>query len=115
MSNRLHKWLIDIILAIDEIEGYYIDDKTFEFFKSDKIRKKASERNLEIIGEAMNRILNNTPEIQITNARRIVNFRNTIIHTYDAISDENVWSVIINHLPTLKQEVEIIINNNYKK
>ena len=61
MSNRLHKWLIDIILAIDEIEGYYIDDKTFEFFKSDKIRKKASERNLEIIGEAMNRILSFTP------------------------------------------------------
>ena len=61
MSNRLHKWLIDIILAIDEIESYYIDDKTFEFFKSDKIRKKASERNLEIIGEAMNRILSFTP------------------------------------------------------
>jgi uncharacterized protein with HEPN domain len=114
MSDRLHKWLVDITIAIEEIESYYENNRTFEFFKSDRIRKKASERNLEIIGEAMNRILNNSPEIQITNARRIVNFRNIIIHTYDAISDENVWSVIINHLPILKQEVETIITNNYK-
>lgn len=59
----------------------------------------------------MNRILKDMPEIQLTNARRIVNFRNVIIHSYDSISDENVWSVIVNHLPVLKQEVSELLNS----
>lgn len=109
--EKLHKLLVDILISIEEIEEFYFENRTFEFFQTDKIRKKASERNLEIIGEAMNRILKDEPEIQLTNARRIVNFRNIIIHSYDSISDENVWSVIINHLPILKQEVVKLINS----
>ena len=71
--------------------------------------KRAVERNLEIIGEAMNRILKEDSNFQIENAHRIVGLRNRIIHGYDSVSDENIWAVVINHLPNLKNEVEQLI------
>jgi uncharacterized protein with HEPN domain len=70
------------------------------------------ERDLEIIGEAVNRILKKEPCFPIENARRIVGLRNQIIHAYDNISDENVRAIIIKHIPLLKSEVEDIINDN---
>jgi len=64
---------------------------------------------LEIIGEAINRILLIDPDFPIKNARRIVGLRNQIIHSYDNISDENIWGIIINHLPNLKIEISELI------
>lgn len=74
--------------------------------------KRAVERDLEIIGEAVNRIFKKDPGFPIGNARRIVGLRNQIIHAYDSISDENVWAIIIKHIPLLKSEVEDIIHDN---
>jgi uncharacterized protein with HEPN domain len=71
--------------------------------------KRAIERNLEIIGEATNRILARNPEIEITNARKIVNLRNFIIHSYDSVSDENIWAIVINNLPELKKEIDNLL------
>ena len=65
-----------------------------------------------LLGEAVNRILKDNPAFEITNAKRIIGLRNQIIHAYDSISDENIWSIIINHLPNLKIEIENKINNN---
>ena len=67
--------------------------------------------NLEIIGEAVNRIIKENPDFTISNARRIIGLRNQIIHAYDSISDENIWSIVINHIPNLKQEIELKIYN----
>ncbi len=71
----------------------------------------AIERNLEIIGEAMNNLLKIFPEIKITDARRMVNTRNKIIHGYDDIQPEQIWNIIINHLPSLKTEVKVLLEN----
>jgi len=54
----------------------------------------------------MNRILKEDPEFPIEGAARIVGLRNQIIHGYDSVSDENIWSIIVNHLPRLRDEVE---------
>jgi uncharacterized protein with HEPN domain len=67
--------------------------------------KRAVERNIEIIGEAMNRILKENPEFEIENARNIVGTRNRIIHSYDNLSDDMIWSIVINSLPKLKMEI----------
>ena len=53
----------------------------------------------------MNRILKFDPEFKLENARNIIGTRNRIIHSYDAISDELIWSIVINHFPLLKIEV----------
>ena len=71
----------------------------------------AVERNLEIIGEAVNQILIREPGIAISNARRIVDTRNKIIHGYDEVQPEQIWSIIINYLPVLKTEVEKLLND----
>ena len=106
MDERIEKWLLDILTAVDEIEQYFNTyPKTFHSFQSNIILRRAIERNLEIIGEAMNRILVREPGFTIENARRIVGLRNQIIHAYDNISEENIWAIIINYLPKLKAEV----------
>ena len=76
------------------------------------ILKRAIERDLEIIGEAVNRILKRDAEFSLENAKRIIGLRNQIIHAYDSISDENIWAIIQKHLPILKNEIEGLINQN---
>jgi uncharacterized protein with HEPN domain len=110
MNERVLKCLYDIKLAIDEIDSYFVHTtKTFEFYISDIKLKRAIERNLEIIGEAMNRILKEDPNFQIENTKRIIGLRNQIIHGYDTVSDENIWGILVNHLPKLKGEIEKLI------
>jgi uncharacterized protein with HEPN domain len=110
MDERIQKWLHDIKAAVSEIDEYFnIYPKTFHSFQSNIILRRATERNLEIIGEAMNRILVREPDFPIQDARRIVGLRNQIIHAYNNISDENIWAVIINHIPKLKEEVNKLI------
>ena len=82
---------------------------TFDNYKGNSLLKRAIERNLEIIGEAINRILKEDPAFPIENAKRIIGLRNQIIHGYDSISDENIWGIINNYLPKLKTEVNIMI------
>jgi uncharacterized protein with HEPN domain len=110
MDEQVEKWLFDIRMAIDEINSFFDNEKRFfSDFKQNTLRRRAIERNREIIGEAMNRILTKYPDISITDARRIVNLRNYIIHSYDSISLENIWAIVMNHLPTLKKDIDKLI------
>jgi uncharacterized protein with HEPN domain len=113
MDERILKWLFDIKMAIDEIDGYFINEqKDFFKYRDNLMLKRAVERDLEIIGEAMNRIItrDNSYIIKITSAKAIVGLRNQVIHAYDNISDENIWSILINHVPKLKSEIENLID-----
>lgn len=110
MNEKVLKYLYDIKLATDEIDSFFIGkQKYFADYTNNILLKRAVERNLEIIGEAMNRILKEDPLFQLENSRKIIGLRNQIIHGYDNISDENIWGIIINHLPNLKLEVEKLI------
>lgn len=68
--------------------------------------KRAVERELEIIGEAINRILYIEPDIGISEARRIVDLRNSVIHGYDKVDDVIIWGIISRDIPKLKAQVE---------
>ena len=108
MDERILKWLFDIRMSIDEIDSYFLDSgKDFFKYRQNLMLKRAVERNLEIIGEAMNRIITRDPsfEEKITNAKAIIGLRNHVIHSYDTISDESIWAILINHLPKLKIEI----------
>lgn len=67
--------------------------------------RRAIERELEIIGEAMSRIEKLDSTIEISGKRQIISMRNRVIHGYDKIDNEIIWGTIIRHLPTLKTEV----------
>ena len=57
----------------------------------------------------MNRILQNETGIELSNSRKIVDTRNRIIHGYDSVSDDIIWSIVMAHLPNLKLEVEKLL------
>jgi len=71
--------------------------------------RKAVERHLEIIGEALNRVFRVNPNVNITNARRIVNTRNRIIHGYDTVSEDIIWTIAIKELPKLEEEIDRLL------
>ena len=110
MDNNIKTWLFDILSSINEIESYFIETpKMFEIYQNDLRTKRAVERNIEIIGEAMSRILKENSEIEISNSRKIVDVRNRIIHGYDSVSDDVVWGIVIRNLPVLQKEVQILL------
>jgi len=110
MDEKLKKWLYDVLKSIEEIEDYASQaNRNFIRFKENKMMKRAIERNLEILGEAINRILQVDESIEITDARKIVDLRNNIIHSYDTVSDEIIWSIVIKHIPKLKKEITKLI------
>lgn len=106
MDNKVNAWLEDIIRSIDEIFEFLPEKRDFFEFQKDLKTKKAVERNIEIIGEAVNRITNyKNVEIKIQNAKQIIGTRNRIAHEYDNISDEVIWTIIVRELPKLKKEI----------
>lgn len=106
----MHKWLADIREAVNNIDVYLGGRRDFAVYQTNITIRRAVERELEIIGEAMSRILKTDNTVSITNARRIVDLRNRVIHAYDAVDDVLVWSVIIKNLPALKTEIDQLIN-----
>jgi uncharacterized protein with HEPN domain len=116
MDNKIRTWLYDILHSIEEIESYF-ENKPLDFleYQKDTKTKRAVERNIEIIGEAVNRILKENPDFKIENARNIVGTRNRIIHSYDNIADDMIWSIVIRSLPKLKSEVNDLLNSDLSK
>lgn len=112
MDEYIEKHLIDVLNAINEVESFFADrPKLFQEFQNDMLRQRAVERNIEIMGEAINRILKANPEFQLTNAKAIINTRNRVIHGYDSVTTEFLWSLIVKHIPALKNDVENILTN----
>jgi uncharacterized protein with HEPN domain len=113
MNDRVKKSLEDILIAIDEINIFFeTQPKKYDVFVNSLLLRRGVERNIEIIGEAVSRILKIDNTISITNARKIVDTRNYIIHGYDTLTVDVLWSIVINHLPLLKNEVEELLKQN---
>jgi len=101
--------LKDIEQAIVEIYSFLPSPRIFTEFQKDLKTRKAVERNIEIIGEAMNRILKINPDFPIEASRKIVDTRNRIIHAYDSISEDVLWLIVINYLPALEKQVKELL------
>jgi len=113
MDENIKTWLYDILNAIVEIDSFFKNRlKVFADYQKDLRTKRAVERNIEIIGEAMNRILKLDETIAITSSRKLADVRNRIIHGYDSVSDDVIWGIVIKHLPVLKGEVSNLLNEN---
>lgn len=109
MDIKIKTWLLNIQQSIDEIFLFLGDTRDFIVYKSDLKTKKAVERNLEIIGEAVSRILKEDKNFQLNNAKNIIGTRNRIIQSYDNISDEVIWTIVCRELPDLKNQVEELL------
>ncbi len=105
MMDRGNKYLADILHSIELIELFTETIITYDDFANDLKTQSAVERQLSIIGEAVNKYDNLNPDKGLTNARQIVGFRNRLIHAYEIIDNTIIWAIIKNHLESLKQEV----------
>jgi len=112
MEKEVQTWLEDINQAIEEIESFLPTKRNFFEFQKDLKSKRAIERNIEIIGEAVNRILKVNNEISITNARKIVDTRNRISHGYSTISDDIIWTIVTRDLKKLHKEIIQLISED---
>ena len=96
------KYLYDIIDCCEFLLDF-TNDKTVDDYKNDRPFRSAVERELQIIGEAIAQLDNVSPETadQISEHRNIIGFRNILVHGYDSLDPETVWSVIEEKLATL--------------
>lgn len=106
MTGKALKYLSDILRAIELIEDFTKSSLNYEEYLNDLKTQSAVERQLGIIGEAVNKFDLLNPGGSLEHARKIVGFRNRLIHTYDAIDSSMVWAIIKNHLQPLKEEVK---------
>jgi uncharacterized protein with HEPN domain len=110
MDRKLCKYLEDVRSSILEIEMFMADrPKEYATFCNDTLFRRGVERNIEIMGEAMNQILKLNPDVPITAARKVVDTRNFVIHAYGSLKPDILWGIVVNHLPLLKLEVESLL------
>lgn len=110
MKDEVLAHLHDVIQAARTIKEF-IATRTFEDYASDELLRSAVERKFEIMGEALNRIRRDEPEVltQIHDHRDIVSFRNILVHGYDTIEERIVWGVIEEDLDNLIEDVDKLI------
>jgi len=108
MTDKVRKYLFDILESAESIEKY-IENIDFFQYQKNKMIRRAVEREFEIIGEATKALLKLDEKIKLSSEKRIIGMRNRAIHGYDKIDDGIVWGTIKNHLPVLKNEVKKLL------
>jgi len=110
MDEYIKKCLVDVKLSCEEVESFFAGKpKLFEEFCNDTMKIRAVERNVEIMGEAINRILKIDPDFNLPNAKAIIQTRNRVIHGYDSVTKEFLWSLVIRHIPGLLTDVDNLL------
>ncbi|MDR3338924.1 MAG: DUF86 domain-containing protein [Candidatus Symbiothrix sp.] len=110
--DKVSKYLFDIRHSISLIEEFLKNTNTFAAYENDMKTQSAVERQLAIIGEAVNKLKQETNNFTLTNTKQIIDLRNSIIHSYDNIDNSIVWVIIKQHLLVLKQEIENILQSD---
>ena len=110
MRLESRKYLNDIQRAIALLKQFTAD-KTFGDYTRDAMLRAAVEREFEIIGEAMAQLAGEEDSVaaRISGYRRIIAFRNVLIHGYADIDDRLVWNVVESNLPKLAREVDDLL------
>jgi uncharacterized protein with HEPN domain len=105
--HRVNKYLEDIVTSIDNIEASTagLQATSYGMYEVNWI----VERGIEIIAEALKRIINEEAGIQISNVQKIIATRNKITHEYDVVDNYQLYIIVTKYLPMLKSEVELLL------
>ena len=112
MRDEIRKCFFDIQQACSDIVEF-IGEQQFEDYVRDLKTQRAVEREFEIIGEALNRIKREDPELleNVSEHHKIIGFRNILAHGYDMVDEIIVWKAITEHLPILMAEVKLVMGS----
>lgn len=107
MPRKLEAYTEEVLAAINDIEGF-VSGLDFDAYTKDVKTKAAVERKLLTIGEALNQMKKVKPDVegQITDFKKIVSFRNILVHGYFGIDDRIVWDAVSTKLDRLKSDIE---------
>jgi uncharacterized protein with HEPN domain len=113
MRLEAKKYLYDVQQAAARI-AEFTAGKQFEDYQSSAMLRAAAERQFEVIGEALAQLirLDASLSARISEHRRIIAFRNILIHGYADVDDRLVWDVIQAKLPVLRREVEQLLRGD---
>ena len=116
MRLESKKYLFDIKQSADLLLQFS-HGKTFADFTADPLLRSAIERQFEIIGEALNQLsrIDADTVAAISEHRRIIAFRNILIHGYAEIDHRLVWGILEGKLPYLHRQVEELLGNDTEK
>ena len=103
------KYLSDILMAIELIEEFTNEINDFNQYEKDRKTQSAVERQLAIIGEALNHLKKLDSTIVIESGSQIIGFRNRLIHAYDSLDNSIIWAIINRHIKSLKIEVQNLV------
>jgi uncharacterized protein with HEPN domain len=110
LPERISSSLLHILDSIDAIFDYLGTRRDFKAYKANRQLRRSVEREMEIIGEAANRIKKADPDFPLKNIRKIIDFRNLVAHAYDSVNDEIVWMIVVKYLPKLRKDVAKLLS-----
>jgi uncharacterized protein with HEPN domain len=113
MPPDVRKFLHDIKQACGLIEQFNTG-KSIDDFRSDSQLRSAVERQFITIGEALQQAVRAWPDLEqrVSECRRIINFRNVMVHGYAQIAIDTVWGVVEKDLPILREEVDQLLRTH---
>ena len=100
------KYLFDVQQACNALTEF-VEGRTLADYRAELLLRSAVERQLIIIGEALQGALRVQPVVEdyITDIRGIIGFRHVLVHGYRIVEHETVWGIVHEDLPTLRAEV----------
>ena len=112
MRPESRKYLFDVSRAADLLSRF-TEGKTFADFSEDELLQSAVERQMEIIGEAINQLSRVDAETaeRISGYRRIIALRNVLIHGYAQVDSRILWDVLQMNLPVLQRETQTLLGD----
>jgi uncharacterized protein with HEPN domain len=110
MRLEARKYLFDIQQAAERITRF-CEDKNFDDYQHDELLRSAVERQFEIMGEALTQLARDDADVaeKIKDYRKIIAFRNILIHAYATVDDRIVWGVVEGDLPALKASLATLL------
>ncbi len=107
MPHKFEAYRNEILTAIRDIESF-VSWMSFESYMNDEKTKAAVERKLLVIGEALSQMNRENPNVEtrVLDLKKIVAFRNILVHSYFGVDDRIVWNIVISKLHQLRTEIE---------
>lgn len=113
MQLEVRKYLSDIQKAA-ELVASFTAGRSLDDYLNDELLQAAVERKFEVIGEAIVclRKIDEGLVSRVRDHRRIVAFRNILVHRYSQIDHRLVWDIVVTSLPGLRSEVGDLLENS---
>jgi uncharacterized protein with HEPN domain len=110
MPRDARTYLFEVLQAGSRIQRFVVGQQ-FSSYSGDDLIRSAVERQFEIIGEALNLLSRLEARLvsKIRGHRRIIGFRNLLIHGYAEVDDTVVWSIIQEKLPLLLDDAHALL------